>query len=99
MSSENNQKQLPKYPKLSIIGLILLGGWIIWEGISNYGVIPHEAQGNRRRFLNQIIAEGMQKVYEIGGANAVLFIYLLLGGFFLFSAFRIFKQMRNDNNG
>lgn len=79
--------------------MILLGGWIIWEGISNYGVVPHEAQGNRRRFLNQIIAEGMQKVYEIGGANAVLFIYLLLGGFFLFGAFRIFKQMRNHNNG
>lgn len=96
MSSENNQTSLPKYPKLTIIGLIILGGWIIWEGISNYGVIP-QAQGNRRRFLNQIIAEAMQKVYEIGGANAVLFFYFLLGGFFLIGAFRIFKQMRNHN--
>lgn len=44
--------------------MILLGGWIIWEGMSNDGTLPHQAYGNRRRFLNPILTEGMQKIYE-----------------------------------
>lgn len=97
MSSEDMSKTLPKYPKLTIVGMLIVGGWIIWTGINNYGSFEkHEAHSNRRRFLNQMIAEAMQKIYEIGGENAVLAVYLLIGGFFLYAAFRIFKNMVNQ---
>ncbi|MGC7560997.1 hypothetical protein [Pasteurella sp. PK-2025] len=91
MSNTQKDNGLPKRPRVAILLSIMMGLGIIYMAFYMYeSILQWEVTGGTKRFHWVLYM-----IYEVFGAEGILVGFILMGLFFFYHAYRLYRKLKS----